>query len=323
MDEFSLIAELFAPLARGAPEALGLTDDAAVVEVPPGRRLVVTTDMVVAGGHFLADDPPAMVARKLLRVNLSDLAAMGAAPRTYLLALAVPRGTKEDWLEDFAAGLAEDQETYGIHLIGGDIVATDGPLVASLTALGEVSDGGEVLRSGARPGDLVFVSGTLGDAALGLRTLRGELAGVDAAGRAALVDRYRLPQPRLALGARLSGIAHAAIDVSDGLVADLGHICECSKVGAEVEAERLPLSPAAQAAVDADRSLSPVVLTGGDDYEIAFTAGPEAAGQVAELAAALALPLTKIGRITAGAEVRVVDDAGADVVLGARGYRHF
>ncbi|MCH7887990.1 MAG: thiamine-phosphate kinase [Proteobacteria bacterium] len=323
MDEFSLIAELFAPLARGAPEALGLTDDAAVVEVPPGRRLVVTTDMVVAGGHFLADDPPAMVARKLLRVNLSDLAAMGAAPRTYLLALAVPRGTKEDWLEDFAAGLAEDQETYGIHLIGGDIVATDGPLVASLTALGEVSDGGEVLRSGARPGDLVFVSGTLGDAALGLRTLRGELAGVDAAGRAALVDRYRLPQPRLALGARLSGIAHAAIDVSDGLVADLGHICECSKVGAEVEAERLPLSPAAQAAVDADRSLSPVVLTGGDDYEIAFTAGPEVAGQVAELAAALALPLTKIGRITAGAEVRVVDDAGADVVLGARGYRHF
>lgn len=323
MDEFSLIAELFAPLARGAPEALGLTDDAAVVEVAPGRRLVVTTDMMVAGGHFLADDPPAMVARKLLRVNLSDLAAMGAAPRAYLLALAVPRGTEEGWLEDFAAGLAEDQETYGIQLIGGDIVATDGPLVASLTALGEVSDGGEVLRSGARPGDLVFVSGTLGDAALGLRTLRGELAGVDAAGRAALVDRYRLPQPRLALGARLSGIAHAAIDVSDGLVADLAHICECSKVGAEVEAERLPLSPAAQAALDADRSLRSVVLTGGDDYEIAFTAGPEAAGQVAELAAALALPLTRIGRITAGAEVRVVDDAGADVVLGARGYRHF
>ncbi len=323
MDEFSLIAELFAPLARGAPEALGLTDDAAVVELPPGRRLVVTTDMVVAGGHFLADDPPAMVARKLLRVNLSDLAAMGAAPRAYLLALAVPRGTKEGWIEDFAAGLAEDQEKYAIHLIGGDIIATDGPLVASLTALGEVSDGGEVLRSGARSGDLVFVSGTLGDAALGLRTLRGELAGVDAAGRAALVDRYRLPQPRLALGARLSGIAHAAIDVSDGLVADLGHICECSKVGAEVEAERLPLSPAAQAALDADRSLRPVVLTGGDDYEIAFTAGPEAAGQVAELAAALTLPLTRIGRITAGAEVRVVDDAGADVVLGARGYRHF
>ncbi len=323
MDEFSLIAELFAPLARGAPEALGLTDDAAVVEVAPGRRLVVTTDMMVAGGHFPADDPAAMVARKLLRVNLSDLAAMGAAPRAYLLALAVPRGTEEGWLEDFAAGLAEDQETYAIHLIGGDIVATDGPLVASLTALGEVSDGGEVLRSGARPGDLVFVSGALGDAARGLMTLRGELAGVAAAGRAALVDRYRLPRPRLELGARLSGIAHAAIDVSDGLVADLGHICECSKVGAEVEAMRLPLSPAAQAALDADRSLRPVVLTGGDDYEIAFTAGPEAAGQVAELAAALALPLTRIGRITAGAEVRVVDDAGADVVLDARGYRHF
>ncbi len=323
MDEFALIAELFAPLARGAPEALDLTDDAAVVGVPAGRRLVVTTDMVIAGGHFLADDPPALIARKLLRANLSDLAAMGAAPRAYLLALAVPRGTDEGWLRDFAGGLAEDQAAYGIHLIGGDTIATDGPLTASLTALGEVRAGGELRRTGARPGDLVFVSGTLGDAALGLEALRGEFPGLDAAGRADLVDRYRLPQPRLALGERLSGIAHAAIDVSDGLVADLGHICECSKVGAEIEAGRVPLSAAAKAALDAAPSLRPLVLTGGDDYEIAFTAGADAAAKVAELSAALGLPLTRIGRIAVGADVRVVDDAGAELSVGAGGYRHF
>ena len=323
MDEFALIAELFAPLARGAPEALDLTDDAAVVEVPAGRRLVVTTDMVIAGGHFLADDPPALIARKLLRANLSDLAAMGAAPRAYLLALAVPRGADEGWLRDFAGGLAEDQAAYGIHLIGGDTIATDGPLTASLTALGEVRAGGELRRTGARPGDLVFVSGTLGDAALGLEALRGEFPGLDAAGRADLVDRYRLPQPRLALGERLSGIAHAAIDVSDGLVADLGHICECSKVGAEIEAGRVPLSAAAKAALDAAPSLRPLVLTGGDDYEIAFTAGADAAAKVAELSAALGLPLTRIGRIAVGADVRVVDGAGAELSVGAGGYRHF
>ncbi len=318
-----MIAELFAPLARGAPEALDLTDDAAVVEVPAGRRLVVTTDMVIAGGHFLADDPPALIARKLLRANLSDLAAMGAAPRAYLLALAVPRGADEGWLRDFAGGLAEDQAAYGIHLIGGDTIATDGPLTASLTALGEVRAGGELRRTGARPGDLVFVSGTLGDAALGLEALRGEFPGLDAAGRADLVDRYRLPQPRLALGERLSGIAHAAIDVSDGLVADLGHICECSKVGAEIEAGRVPLSAAAKAALDAAPSLRPLVLTGGDDYEIAFTAGADAAAKVAELSAALGLPLTRIGRIAVGADVRVVDDAGAELSVGSGGYRHF
>ncbi len=322
MDEFALIAEIFAPLARGAPGAFGLEDDAAVVEVAAGRRLVVTMDVVVAGVHFLADETPAFAARKLLRVNLSDLAAMGAAARAYLLGLAVPRGTDEGWFRDFAAGLAEDQAEFGISLIGGDTVVTDGPLTASLTALGEVAAGGELRRSGARPGDIAFVSGTLGDAALGLESLRGKLPGVDGAARAELVRRHRLPEPRLALGARLGGLAHAAIDVSDGLVADLGHIGECSGVGAEVEAARVPLSRAVRAALEIDRSLRSLVLAGGDDYEIVFTAEAGAAGDVTRLSAALGLPLTAIGRIVAGAGTVVFDETGARLDVASGGYRH-
>ncbi len=208
-------------------------------------------------------------------------------------------------------------------MIGGDTVSTRGPLTASITALGEVAAGAELRRNGARPGDRVFVSGALGDAALGLRALRGgALDGVDAAGRAALVDRYRLPRPRLALGTRLGAIAHAAIDVSDGLVADLGHICACSRAGAEIEAARVPLSPAARSALDADPSLWSLALAGGDDYEIVFTAAADAAEAVAALADALDLALTPIGRITAGAGVRVVDELGAEIALAAPGYRH-
>ncbi len=322
MDEFALIAELFAPLSRGAPGAFELTDDAAVIEVAAGQRLVVTKDMVSAGVHFLVDDPPGLVARKLLRINLSDLAAMAARPRAYLLGLAVPPHIDEDWLRAFAAGLAEDQALYDVHLIGGDTVATEGPFTASLTAFGEVAAGAELRRAGARSGDAVVVSGTLGDAALGLEVLRDKLEGVDEAGREALVDRFRLPRPRLALGARLSGLAHAAIDVSDGLVADLGHICTASGVGAEIEAARLPLSPAAQAALAARPGLRTTVLTGGDDYEIVFAAAAAADARLAELSAALDLPLTAIGRFVEGEGVAVIDEGGARLDLPIAGYTH-
>lgn len=322
MDEFALIDRLFAPLARGAAGAFDLRDDAAVFEIAEGHRLIVTTDLLVAGVHFLADDEPALVARKLLRVNLSDLAAMGAAPRAYLLGLAIPRATTEDWLEAFAGGLADDQAAYDVQLIGGDTVATEGPLVASLTALGEVRAGVELRRAGARPGDAIFVSGTLGDAALGLLALRGGLAGVDEAGRAELIERYRLPRPRVALGQRLVGLAHAAADVSDGLVADLGHICECSGVAAEVEAARLPLSPAVRAALASDPALLNTVLAGGDDYELVFTAAPDAATALSELAAEIDVAIAAIGRIIAGSGVRVLDEHGAALDLPESGYRH-
>jgi thiamine-monophosphate kinase len=273
--EFELIAELFAPLAAGYPGALGLKDDAAVVDVPAGRSLIATTDTMVSGVHFLPDDPADLVAKKLLRVNLSDLAAKGARPTLYLLALSMPESTGLDWLRGFAAGLAADQGAFGITLIGGDTTSTPGPLTATVFALGEIAPGREIRRSGARPGDRVFVSGTLGDAALGLKALRGELLGLAAAEhRAALVARYRLPEPRVALGQALVGIASACCDVSDGLMADLGHICETSELAAEVEAERLPLSPAARAALQQDPGLIGAIAAGGDDYELVFTAPP-------------------------------------------------
>ncbi|MDF2781719.1 MAG: thiL, partial [Geminicoccaceae bacterium] len=266
LGEFAFIAERLRPLAAGSPGALDLADDAALLDPPAGSELVLTKDAMVAGVHFLPDDPPGDIARKLLRVNLSDLAAMGAAPLGYLLALIRPKATAEDWLAEFCRGLAEDQATFGIGLLGGDTVSTPGPLALSLTALGHVPRGAALRRGGAKPGDDIWASGTLGDAALGLKVLQGELEAAPAVG-AQLVERYRLPQPRLALGQTLRGLASAALDVSDGLLADLGHILETSAVGAEIHAAALPLSPAARALP----GVREAALAGGDDYELLFT----------------------------------------------------
>lgn len=323
MDEFTLISELLAPLSRGEPGALNLTDDGALIAPAEGRCLVMTKDMLVAGVHFLAQDDPGLIARKLLRVNLSDLAAMGAAPRAYLLGLALPGDTDEGWLRGFVGGLALDQAEFGVTLIGGDTVSTDGPFTASLTALGEVETGAELRRSGAGPGDLVFLSGSLGDAALGLAVLSGALIGLDAAAEAMLGDRYRLPRPRIGLGLRLSGLAHGLIDVSDGLIADLGHLCEASGVGAEIDAWTLPLSDAARAALLLDGGLLAKVLGGGDDYELLFTADAEAGEQIAALADELDLPITAIGRITEGSGVVVRDENGSPIDIATPGWRHF
>ncbi|HYZ32288.1 MAG TPA: thiamine-phosphate kinase, partial [Crenalkalicoccus sp.] len=244
--EFALIARHFRPLA--GPAALDLGDDAALLDAPSGRQIVMTVDTMVAGVHFLLDDPPETIGRKLLRVNLSDLAAMGAAPLGYLMTTALPRGTPEAWLAAFAAGLAEDQRGFGIQLLGGDTVATPGPVTLSLTALGTVAPGAALRRKGAVPGDTLWVSGTIGDGALGLRALRGEVADPEGA----LARRYRLPEPRLGLGAGLAGLAHAAMDVSDGLLQDLGHLCRAGGCAAELEAASVPLSPSAAAALAAD-----------------------------------------------------------------------
>uniref|UniRef100_UPI0034E19F6A thiamine-phosphate kinase n=1 Tax=Roseomonas rosulenta TaxID=2748667 RepID=UPI0034E19F6A len=274
--EFALIARHFRPLAGEG--ALDLSDDAAVLDVPPGRRLVVAADAMVEGVHYLPDDPPETIGRKLLRVNLSDLAAMGAAPLGYLMTTSFRRGVTEDWIAGFVRGLALDQAEFGLQVLGGDTTATPGPTCLSLTILGTVAPGAELRRAGARPGDDVWVSGTIGDGALGLKVLRGELPG-DAAGH--LARRYRLPQPRLALGQAIATLARAGMDVSDGLVQDLGHLCRAAGCGAELAAGAVPLSPAARALVVADPALLPVVLTGGDDYELLFTAAPEAAPAIA------------------------------------------
>ena len=322
MDEFGLIARFFSPLAAAEPGALGLTDDAAVLDLPPGSRLVAATDALVAGIHFLADDPPGDIARKLMRVNLSDLAAMGATPRAVLLAAVLPRGTSEAWLAAFADGLSGDAQAFAAPLVGGDTVATDGPLTLALTALG-LADGGVLTRSGARAGDGIYVSGTIGDAALGLRVLKGGLAGLDEDQRAALIARYRVPIPRLALGRALVGIAHACIDISDGLIADLGHICACSGLAAQVTAAEVPLSPAARSAIAADRNLLSAVLGGGDDYELAFTAPPSARAALQRAGQATGITLTRIGVMMPGEGVTVSDAAALGLILEKTGFRHF
>jgi thiamine-monophosphate kinase len=315
--EFEFIARRLRPLAT-AEGALELTDDAALLDPAPGRQLVLAKDAMVAGVHFLEDDPPGEIARKLLRVNLSDLAAMGAAPLGYLLALARPKAIADKWLAAFCAGLAADNAEFKIALLGGDTVSTPGTLTLSLTAIGEVPKGAALLRRGASAGDDVWVSGTLGDAALGLKVLRGE---VDAEGdaRAWLVERYRLPRPRLALGEALRGIASAAIDVSDGLIADLGHILEVSGVGAVLRADTLPLSPAARALPDA----SDAALAGGDDYELLFTAPPERRARIEALSRRLGLPIARIGAVDVGPDLRILDAAGRIVEPRSRGWAHF
>jgi thiamine-monophosphate kinase len=318
LGEFEFIAAQLRPLAAGTAGALDLEDDAALLDPPPGMSLVVTKDAMVAGVHFLEDDPPAQIAQKLLRVNLSDLAAMGAAPVGYLLALARPKILTDDWLAGFCRGLAEDQRAFGIGLLGGDTVSTPGPLTLSLTALGQVPKGQALRRRGARPGDDIFVSGTLGDGALGLLVLRGKLD-PPAEGRAFLIERYRLPRPRLALGQALRGLANAALDISDGLLADLGHILETSGVGAELLADQLPLSAAARDLPGARDA----ALAGGDDYELLFTVPAERSAEIPALARSLDLPLTRIGQVKAGNELRVVDATGREIRSPRTGWQHF
>lgn len=303
--EFALIADLFAPLAIGHPGALNLKDDAAILSVPKGYRLVVTTDAIVAGVHFLPDDPPDLVAKKAVRVNLSDIAAMGAEPLGILVAACFPREGGEAWVEAFARGLSEDVHAYNCPVLGGDTVATPGPATITVTALGCAPAGGELRRDGAREGDVIMVTGTLGDAALGLKVCRGDAiaAALSEAHKAFLVDRYRLPRPRVSFGPVLSGMARSCLDVSDGLVGDLKHICDNSHLGAEVDFDALPLSDAARAAVEADGALMNAVLCGGDDYELLFTLPEERVEQVRAAAIRCGLTATPVGRMVAGTEV--------------------
>lgn len=321
--EFELIERFFAPLAKDYPGALALADDGALIDLDPGDQLVVTTDVLVAGVHFPADDPPDAIARKLLRVNLSDLAAMGAEPLAYLLALALGKDTPSSWLEGFAQGLGTDYAEFAVPLVGGDTVATTGPVTATLTALGKVAQGSALKRSAARAGDAIFVSGCIGDGALGLMAIEGRAGGLTPAQRDYAIDRYRLPRPRLALGRRLVGLAHGVIDVSDGLIADLGHICRTSRLGARIEAASVALSDAARAALNDDEGLLATFLTGGDDYELLFTIAPEARGAIAEISHDLGLALTPIGSMCEGSGVTIVDGAGLEDMLEASGYRHF
>lgn len=322
-DEFGTIARHFAPLASGAPGTFGLKNDGAVIPPDGERGLVATLDTMVEGVHYLPDDPADLVARKLVRVNLSDLAAMGAVPESYLLTVALDPARDEAWVERFAGGLAEDQAHFGIVMLGGDTTSTPGPTTLSLTAFGRVPGIRALERATAQPGDELWVSGTIGDGALGLLVRQGRLTGLPERLRAHLERRYRLPEPRTGLGPRLLGVASACLDVSDGLVADFGHIAEESGVRIVLESAQVPLSEAAAEVVGDDPELWPTVLTGGDDYELAFAAPAEHADAVRAAAQSAGVPVTRVGWAEAGQGVAVLDRTGQPLALETAGWTHF
>ncbi len=321
LDEFGRIRRYLLPLAKQVPGAWNLSDDAAWVPVMDGKGWLITADAMVAGIHFLPDDPPDAIARRLLRVNLSDMAAMAAVPQLYFMTLALPPTYDDQWLAAFTSGLQDDQQRFNINLAGGDCVATSGPAVFSLTMLGHPSGDSPLRRQGAQPGDHLVVSGQLGDSTLALcRHYHGlEVSSDDAA----FFESRRLsPEPRVALGALLAGLAHAMIDISDGLVADLGHLCRVSEVGAEVWAARIPLSDPARRALDANPALLESILTGGDDYELLFACGPDEWPMIKDHAARSGVAVTRIGVFRSDQRLVVMDPAGCQMTLGHGGYRH-
>jgi thiamine-monophosphate kinase len=323
--EDTLIARYFKPLATD-PGAFNLNDDAAAL-TPSGEDIVVTTDAIVEGVHFLADDPPATLARKAIRVNLSDLAAKGATPAGFVLTLAL-RGMDEAWLKPFAQALGEEAVQFGCPLLGGDTVSTPGPLMISITAFGRVPKGRMVHRSGARPGDRFMVTGTIGDAALGLSALkRGPMEaalGDDAAARDALISRYRIPQPRTALAMAVREHASAAMDVSDGLAGDLAKLCAASAVSAVIDVQSIPLSPVATALLSRKAVGIETLIAGGDDYEILCAIPGDRMAAFAQAARHAGVTVTAIGGVIAGtAPPSFLDAQGRELALKRHSYSHF
>ncbi len=322
--EDALIARYFRPLATD-PGAFGLDDDAAALK-HDGNDLVVTTDAIVEGVHFLPDDPPDTVARKALRVNLSDLAAKGATPAGFVLTLAL-RKAEETWLNPFAAALGEDAAQFKCPLLGGDTVSTPGPLMVSVTAFGRVPPGQMVHRSGATPGDRVMVTGTIGDAALGLAILKGgkiHAEVTDTAARAILVGRYRVPQPRMALAEIVRAHASAAMDVSDGLAGDLTKLCGVSDVSASIDLPSIPLSDVAKDLVSRGIVGPETLIAGGDDYEILCTVAEDRVEAFAQAAKRAGVPVSSIGTVVAGSKApKFIDGKGREIALERLSYSHF
>jgi thiamine-monophosphate kinase len=323
--EDSLIARYFKPIATD-PGAFELVDDAAILKVE-GADVVVTTDAIVEGVHYLPSDPPDTVARKALRTNLSDLAAKGATPAGFVLTLA-SRTADENWLEPFARALGEDAKSYGCPLLGGDTVSTPGPVTISITAFGRVGEGKMVRRSGAKPGDRVMVSGTIGDAALGLDVLKNgpvakALAG-DPKGTETLIARYRVPQPRNALAAALRDHASAAMDVSDGLAGDLAKLCAASGVSAVIDTPAIPTSATAASLLSRGVVGIEALIAGGDDYEVLCTVPQAKADAFAEAARQTGVAVTDIGTILAGTSPpKFLNGQGGELTLRRRSYSHF
>jgi len=321
MNEFEVIERHFRRSPRSADVRVGIGDDAAVITPRAGMDYAISVDMLVEGRHFVAGADPALLGHKTLAVNLSDLAAMGAQPRFALLAGALPSSDPQ-WLTAFMRGFDALAARYGVELIGGD--TTSGPRNLCVTVIGEVPTGAAITRAGARAGDLVYVSGTLGDAALALAVANGHID-VDAALVPALQRRLDAPDPRVPLGIALRGIASAALDVSDGLTGDLAHVIDASHAGATIDAAAIPCSDALRALLRGPRHdiAFHALLAGGDDYELCFTANPAMRERIARLAQELSLPLTPIGTITAEPGLTVRDEDGRRLPSLPRAFDHF
>lgn len=322
--EFGFIETYMAPLAAGNEGAFGLKDDAGLFDVASGHRAVVTTDALIAGIHFRDTDPPDSVGAKALAVNLSDLASMGAAPLGYTLILALPKDWTNDWAAGFSNGLAVMQQRHSLQLLGGDTVAANGPLTIGVTAFGSVPEGRQIMRSGAGNDDDIWISGSIGDAALALAIYNGD----DSESMAApeyghLLDRLQRPEPRVALGQNLIGLATAAIDISDGLAADLGHLCLASAIGADIETENIPLSAAARCCLGVPSYGMDIVVGGGDDYELLFTAPPSRAADVVQAAEKSGCAVTRIGQTNAENRVRFATADGHEMEIKKPGWAHF
>jgi len=322
MKEFKRIKKFFSPLAKSRINGTSLDNDAALLELSSLKNLVVTTDTLVEKIHFGLTDSPYLIAKKLMRINLSDLAAMGSSPLAYLLNLALPKKVTDQWLGRFALGLKEDQKKYNVFLAGGDTVATTGPIVLSLTAFGSNQKGLYHKRSGAKEGDFIFVSGTVGDSALGLVSIKKELK-IPKKDREFLIQKYFLPEPRISLGEKLLTIASSAIDVSDGLAQDINHICVSSGIGAQLFFSKLPISSSAKLLLKNYPKFKKKILNGGDDYEIVFTASSELEKKIKALSKRTRIKITKIGVMTRAKRFKILDHQNHEIKIKRLGYQHF
>ena len=323
LGEFDLIETYFAPLASGVTGAFNLKDDAAVIEPPAGKSVVITNDTIVEGIHFFSEDSAEQIASKLLRVNLSDLAAMGSVPAFYNLSIALNSSISAHWVKKFARGLQRDQSEFGVSLLGGDTVSTSGPLTFSLTAIGYIESGKFLRRSGAVIDDDIWVSGTIGDAALGLLGVQGKLDNFSPNNLEYLISRYKKPNPRVQLAPALIDSANAVIDVSDGLLSDLNHICSESRVGADIFVSQIPVSDPVNIAINQDPNLVDLILSGGDDFELLFTAKISKRALFESTTKALKIPLTRIGSIVKNRSISVYDENGTIIPKKKLGYTHF
>ncbi|MFL2770459.1 MAG: thiamine-phosphate kinase [Rhodospirillaceae bacterium] len=323
ISEFELIDQLLKPLTNGISGAFALSDDAATLgSLGAGQVHVVTKDALAVGVHMLADDPPGDIARKALRVNLSDLAAMGAIPSGFFMALCLGQDTNEKFIRGFVRGLAKDSIRFEIPLLGGDVVRHSGPFLVTITAVGTATEVELLRRSGAQIGDGLWVSGSIGDSALGLLAATDKLQIVSDQYRSDLIQRYRVPKPRIALGQALAGVANACIDISDGLIADVGHLCSESGLMCHLNADNIPLSSQVRSVISFEPSLLSTIMNGGDDYELAFAVSGGHEDTLKRIAKSLDVQITKIGLFCEGKGVEVVGENCASIAIARNGYQH-